>query len=190
MAKRAVVAVLALALGFVVAGVGTRMIDSQKSSPYAGGTTLGLFDPQEPLGPDGYEMDLDSALNASPIPLFRPDTPAASDSSLVGIWVRTAWAPEVFIRYASGVEVSVRRADFADGFESFYSHEIEQGYPGQLVERRGLSVFVTPGNSGAGASADLVLNSMHVQIVGKSGQTEEEVLALADSIIDRYRTGS
>jgi hypothetical protein len=89
-----------------------------------GSAALPAIDQGQPLGPLGVETTLSGALTRTPVPLYRPQTAIASDSSISGLWIRNAFIPEAFFRYASGIEVSVRRADFSNGFVNFYENEI------------------------------------------------------------------
>ncbi len=142
------------------------------------------IDPGQPLGPLGVETTLSGALTSTPVPLYRPQTAIASDSSISGLWIRDAFIPEAFFRYASGIEVSVRLADFSNGFVSFHGSEIAQGYPGELTKIGGIDAFVTPGGSeGSLASVDMVISGMLVEIVGRGDFSADQVTAVADSIV-------
>jgi hypothetical protein len=130
------------------------------------GTIAAILDPNAPLGVEGVRTSISAAATLSPVPLFRPQTDTASDANITGVWVRSVGIPEAFIRYSSGVEVSVRPSDFSEGFEAFYRQEISDGSPGVITQIQGVSVFVNPGHQeGNFPGADLILGKMLVEIV-------------------------
>jgi hypothetical protein len=148
-------------------------------------TRLGLIDPNEPLGPDGPATTLQAAIETGPVLVFRPQTPLASDKSIVGVWARADGPPEVFLRYQSGLEVAIRPADFANGFAAFYQGEIDQGYPGELVEIAGVQIFVNAGKEDVSSpAAVLELDGMLIELIGKGDFTRADMLTLAASVIE------
>jgi hypothetical protein len=195
MRRRAVIGALAFGVGLVLAlsvfalGEHNNSSDTSRSNAFQS-TRLGLVDPGEPLGPEGSRVTLDNAIATSLVPVYRPQTSAASDATLTYVWVRTTGTPEVYLRYESGTDVSVRPEDFAEGFETFFRGEIEQGYAGDLLEVQGIPVFVSPGNTADGAYADLLINGMLVEVVGKAGQSTDEIFQIVRSIIDSSPTNS
>lgn len=142
------------------------------------------FGPDEPLGPEGRQVALTEAIRSGPVPAYRPQTALHSDATIVGVWVRSEGIPETFIRYESGAEVSIRPADFSEGFVAFYQGEIDQGYPGSLRKTGSVDVFLNPGTEeGASPGADMVLDGMLVEIVGHDRVTFSDVEEAAASII-------
>jgi len=176
----------AVGVTLAVAGYSVLVVTKTPSSnPTHNSFQPGLIDPNAPLGPAGIATTLSGALAGSPVPLYRPQTSIASDESIVGIWMRPLETPELFIRYQSGIEESVRPADFSQGFDQFYRNEIAQGYPGSLLTIDGQEVFITPeDDQGELAGGDMVLGGMLVEIVGKGDFTSEQIETVAKSIID------
>jgi hypothetical protein len=159
-------------------------------SDRASGTTEddrrpGAFDPNEPLGSGGKKVSVEEAEQDSPVPVFRPQGSTDSDVTVTGVWVREEGIPEVFIRYASNAEVSVRRAEFSKGFLAFYQGEIADGYPGYLTRIDDVDVFMDPGDAeGSTPGADLVMDGYLVEIVGHGSVTFDEVQEDVRSIIE------
>jgi hypothetical protein len=186
--RRRIGLIAGLLLGVsAAAGVGALSRDPHPS-PDARPSIPVLFDEDRPLGVDGVAITLQQAVSTSPIPIYRPDAPLASDASIEGLWLRTAWLPEVFIRYDSGISVTVREADFSDGFRDFYQAEIDQGFPGQLTTIDEEVVFSTPG-TGSGPGLAMQLGPWLIEVIGTERDSEEDLLALARSIIDSQKLG-
>ena len=161
-----------------------RVVPRTNTSDDPSTTLQGLIDPAYPLGPEVAETTLDQATEATPIPVLRPQTSAASDQSISGVWLRMDDPAEVFLRYAGGVEVALRRPDFANGFEAFYKGEIDDGYPGELIQVSDVPVFVVP-SDGAYIEADFVVAVVFVQVVAADNPLKsEEMTALVESIIE------
>jgi hypothetical protein len=143
------------------------------------------FDPNQPLGSAGRKVAVEEAERGSPVPVFRPQGAIDSDATVTGLWIRDEGIPEVFIRYASNAEVSVRRADFSKGFLAFYQGEIEGGYPGYLTRIDDVDVFMDPGESeGSTPGADFMVDGYLVEIVGHGAVTFDEVQEDVRSILE------
>lgn len=132
-----------------------------------------------PLGPNGRSVGLTRALVTSLVPVYRPQAALASDDTVSGVWVRSVGLPEIFIRYMSGIEVSVRPADFTDGFENFFKRELaNREVSGTLTTIQEVPVFLYPGGGESSVpGADLLLNGMLVEVVARS-MTQDDVVEL------------
>jgi hypothetical protein len=181
--------VTGLFLGVAAAAAVAVLSPDPLPSPKLRPSIPALFDEDRPLGPDGVATTLQQAVSTSPIPVYRPESPLASDASIEGLWLRTAWLPEVFIRYDSGVSVSIREADFSNGFRDFYQAEIDQGFPGRLITIDQQVVFSTAG-TGSGPGLDMQMGRWLVEVIGTERETEEDLLALAGSIIASQKLGT
>jgi hypothetical protein len=115
---------------------------------------------------------LAKAIKTAGFVVYRPQDPLASDESLSETWL-AANPPQVGLKYSSGLEVYVEPSVLGDP-KKRYQHWISQGTPGHIEAIFGVTSFVIPGNSGQGtpASVDLVLNGVHVAIVGDSSVDE------------------
>lgn len=193
MLRRTALPGIAVAIGLLL---GTTLILTARHQTASngrpeGGSILSLIGSDAPLGPNGQSVGLSTALVTSPVPVYRPQAALASDDTVSGVWVRSVGVPEVFIRYASGIEVSVRPADFTDGFENFFKRELANGeISGTLTTIQEVPVFLYPGGGeGAVPGADLLLNRMLVEVVARSA-TQDDVVEIVNSIINQAQTSS
>lgn len=192
MPRMAVAVGLLLGMSIVfVARSRTEHEGTASSNAYGPGVPA-LIDWAHPLGPEVRETSLDQAVSSAPIPGLRPQTDIASDQNIEGVWVRYDAPAEIFLRYDSGVDIALRRPDFAEGFKSFYTGEIHQGYPGQLTDVSGIPVFLVPTETqNAYVEADFVVDEVFVQVIAAKGSlTAEGLTALVQSTIESAKSAA
>jgi hypothetical protein len=192
MLRRTAMPGIAVAVGLLL---GTTLILTARHQTASNATpearsVLPLIGSDAPLGPNGQSVGLSRALVMSPVPVYRPQAALASDDTVSGVWVRSVGVPEVFIRYASGIEVSVRPADFTDRFENFFKRGLADGeVSGTLTTIQEVPVFLyLGGREGSVPGADLLLNGMLVEVVARS-VTQDDVVELVNSIISQTLRG-
>jgi hypothetical protein len=135
-----------------------------------------------PLG-GGKEMSLPEAEATLGTPVLRPDTAAASDRTITGLWVRTAGDPEVYIEYASGIIVIVRPARTGQSTWAFAAAQQSDGVPGELTKVAGVDAFVVPQSpEGDLGSVRFETEGSIVAVIGHGDFDVESLKAVAESI--------
>jgi hypothetical protein len=138
-----------------------------------------------PLG-DGREVSLAEAEKSVSFDVLRPSTSLVSDSNIAKVWVRTAWSPEVWVQYGSGLVLTVQRPDFGGAApEQLFQRQITEGIPGTIEQIGPVAAFVVPANdSDVGANLTMVVDGLEVTFVDSSRNfTTDQLADAAGSVV-------
>jgi hypothetical protein len=169
------VAAVVLTLGLVV---GVAFLSSSSDEPQTSAPPIADLDGDNPL-PGGTQMSLAQAADTFPVPLYRPDTSMASDSSVSEAWVRVEASPEVWIQYRSGMVVLVRPLGDLQQTQEYAAAQIPDGVPGRVISIKGVEAFLVPQTEAGSGSVRLVIDGTVVTIVGYIGDFSDEQLTNA-----------
>jgi hypothetical protein len=137
--------------------------------------------------PGASRVTLGSAREAWPMPILRPSIDLASDDQIRGVWIRPqdlSDDPEVYIRYASGISVSLRPDESGLSTEEFAEVQTRDGIPGRIVRVSGLPVFaVSQSEEGDLGSIRFLLEGEIVTVIGHGDFPDEVLESVARSII-------
>jgi len=130
---------------------------------------------------DGREVSLAEAEKSVSFDVLRPSTSLVSDSDVAKVWVRTAWSPEVWVQYGSGLVLTVQRPDFGGAApEQVFQGQIAEGIPGTIEQIGPVAAFVVPANdSDVGANLTMVVDGLEVTFLDPSRNFATDQLAEA-----------
>jgi hypothetical protein len=139
-----------------------------------------------PIGPGAEETDgLPPDLGRLP---FSPILPGTDDSSNE---VTTAWAridgddPALAVKLQSGVFIMESPAESIDFPTDQYYKQLQDGLPGASViqvNKASAMQIQSSETFGAPSSVDVILEGVHISIIGDVGQDVAQLVALADSL--------
>jgi hypothetical protein len=130
----------------------------------------------------GQRVDLATADAEIQIPLIRPDTDLASDSSIDQLWAREGEDEYVLIEYESGIDVEIRPSTYGDDPGFHWKNQITDGVPGDIIDVGGYPAFAVPPDSdGSSGSVDMVFENVNVTIIGNGTLSMDELEKVAAS---------
>lgn len=169
------------ALAFVLGVVGAAVYAGDSTRP---GRRAQLVDPDAPPLAGGMRTSVGEATSRFDVPVFRPDTEAASDNSIMSIWARFEESPQIYITYQSGIVVTVRPMSEAQGTEKYAAAQLKDGVPGAILEVDGVRAFVVPqSDDGDLGSVRFEVDDAIVTVIGHGDFKEEALLAVASSVV-------
>jgi hypothetical protein len=137
----------------------------------------------EPLGPAGERVADLSATQELPFSVILPNGDSTS-GGVQAVWMRTDDNPGLAVRYDSGVTILERIAEDIDfPTDSYYKH-LAEGVPGASVTTvNDAPAMVIEGTEELGTppSVDVILQGVHISIIGNVGQPSGELIALAST---------
>jgi hypothetical protein len=135
-----------------------------------------------PIGPGATKAaGLSTHLNELPFPALLPTTNAEVKQS----WIRVNIEPALAVELSSGVMVKERVAEAIDFPTDTYYKELAQGVPGGYIDQiNAASALVIQSQTELGnpSSVDVILEGVHISIIGAVGQDASELVTLARSI--------
>lgn len=152
---------------------------SRQQATAAGGMAAG----GNPLAA-GQPVIVAQAAAQVPFHVYLPQTSAASDAFVTGAWIRTAWDPEIYVEYQSGIVLIEKQPVSSAPPSSVYQEQIAEGVPGQISTIDGQQVFVVPADtSGDKGSVNMVLNGTNIAVIGDNSLPASTLVSVASSII-------
>lgn len=145
-----------------------------------------LFDTSaNPIGP-GAVQSSGVPPNSDALP-FTALLPKSSDPStdVKTSWIRVEIEPAFAVELASGVRIMERAAEAIDFPTDKYYEQLGEGVPGASIEQiNGAAALVIQSNTDLGnpSGVDLILQGVHISIIGAVGQDVSELVTLAGSI--------
>lgn len=138
-----------------------------------------------PIGP-GAQMTngLPSEIGVLPFTALLPE----SDDGATDIqtsWIRVDVEPALAVQLESGTLIMERLAEVIDFPTDTYYLQLAEGVPGASVDEiNGASALVIQSTSDLGnpSSVDIILQGVHISIIGAVGQDASELVALTSTI--------
>jgi hypothetical protein len=178
----------------LVASIGTWVVvassDSQSrvaSSESQPRSDLGIVVPPPGQGPflDGIKTTLEAVDRRANFPVFRPNDPLASDSSLTAVWFESE-TNQVALEYRSGIEIilqpeSDRCPNCPDPRTGFEQRAAQFGPPVRVQVIHGVPALVFPSTiktdvhrgiyvtGGPLSAVELILKGVHISVAGEVG---------------------
>jgi hypothetical protein len=130
----------------------------------------------------GRQVTLEAAVTGFGLPLLRPDSELASDSSLTQVWLATDDVRAVALIYESGIRVYLTPWPAGNPLspEQFYSQQASATAAGRTQTINGAVAWVAPANAQATgvppeAFIDFVVNGIEVSLRGASFSVDDLV---------------
>jgi hypothetical protein len=180
--------VVALAAGAFVIGAGFAFVVLTRDTPGVGrqqqpAAILGAID--SPIGPGATNtVGLPTDLSILPFPALLPATEDPS-ADVNQSWIRFDIEPALAVEFSSGVVLAERVAEAIDFPTDKYYEELAEGVPGGYIDQvNQASALVIQSQTDLGnpSSVDVILEGVHISIIGAVGQDPAELVALARSI--------
>jgi hypothetical protein len=137
----------------------------------------------QPLGPAGERVADLSATEELPFSAVLPNGDSTS-GEVQAVWMRTDDNPGLAVRYDSGVTILERVAEDTDFPTDSYYEQLAEGVPGASVTTvNDAPAMVIEGTKELGnpPSVDVILQGIHISIIGNVGQPSGELIALANT---------
>jgi hypothetical protein len=174
----------AVAVAVTIAGIAAAARDAPRGA--GGRLGPGLLNGMGPIGRSATEStDVDSTTFTG-LP-FVPLLPANDGGamSIVRVWVRTDEQPAMAVELESGVVIMERLAEAIDYPTDAYYRAFADGVPGaSVVELNGAPAMVIQGSEELGnpSSVDVILQGIHLSVIGGIAQPSDELVALVTDI--------
>ena len=163
--------------GLVVSGNGTALAPKQQLC------YRGAVDDDEPLAGGSGPSSIEEAERVFNPPVLRPQLAEASDANIQGLWVRPERRGEVYIRYESGMVVTVEHLKRPTW--QMARDLTADGSPGELIQVRGIDVFTVPPDRPCfGGNAAFNLAGAEVVVINDPVAPYELVREAVESIIE------
>ncbi|SRR6266568_2905131 len=138
------------------------------------------------LIPGGIQVPLTTAQLAAPFPLYRPQDPAASDSTLTQVWVSTlSDANTVGFEYSSGLRAFLEAWPPGKDFEQWASGVSADTGSGDIETVHGTSAWVVAPDAnwaGSPGSVEFLLGGVDVTLIEQGDLSKDDLLRIANSI--------
>jgi hypothetical protein len=178
----ATVAVLVVALALFTFA---RLRDDRSDDrPINDDAIAGIAIPGEPPLAGGERVSLIEAVRLSDLPIYRPNTSLASDDAIGGVWIRGGDSAEVYVRYDSGVTLTIYPAKGRPTIEAWAEELIGDGIDGSVQGIDGTEAFVVRQHLPSLGSVRFFLGTALVVIIGDGDFSEDQLKSLAVSTIE------
>lgn len=155
--------------------------DSTRTPPPLLGESVLDFESQ-PLGPVGERVSDLSETQDLPFSVILPKED--SSGGVQAVWMRRDDNPGMAVRYESGVTILERVAEDIDFPTDDYYKQLVVGVPGgsvTTINRAPAMVIQSTEQLGNPSSVDVILQGVHISIIGNVGQDSEELIELAST---------
>ncbi len=186
--KAALGATMAIVLVGGIFVIGAQLNPEKPKNGPQNEAVAGIEIPGAPPLNGGEEVSMESAIARFEVPIYRPDTPAASDDSIRDIWMRGGDFAQVYVRYRSGIILEVRPARGMPSNEVWAEELIGDGVDGAIEEVGGVEAFVVQQHLPSLGSVRFFLGDAVVAVIGDGDFSTDELRAAAASAIGRADT--
>jgi hypothetical protein len=100
-------------------------------------------------------------------------------------WIRADIEPALAVEFSSGVVLTERVAEAIDFPTEKYYKQLVEGVPGGYIDQvneAAAMAIQSQSDLGNPSSVDVILEGVHISIIGAVGQDASELVALARSI--------
>jgi hypothetical protein len=155
----------------------------------------GIAIPGEPPLAGAHEVSIEYAAAKFPVGVYRPSTSLASDQRIRDVWFRDGDNAQVFVRYDTGVILTVQPAEGMASTEAWADELVGDGIDGAIESIRGVQAFLVQQHLPSLGSVRFFLGDSLVVLVGDGDFSADQLYTLAESTIeqasavDSQRTG-
>ncbi|MBI4261156.1 MAG: hypothetical protein HY658_11375 [Actinobacteria bacterium] len=110
-------------------------------------------------------------------PLYRPNDPMASDSTIREVWIDEPGG-QVAFEYADGLIVFLSEETFDP--EQMYENQIKEGVPGKIVTVNGRTALVVSADELGPGSIDFLIDGIEISIIGNL--EAPDLIRIAESV--------